>query len=126
MDYYREQYKKRDKQEIQNAIKEIIRSDNGVSNIYDYDDVNDISDFLEYGVEDVEWLRVCNSQIPYTELIDKNAIRDYLVEKNSQYCEKNGLCEICRNPLKRYDLSEEVWGSKQVVGYEYSCEFGCS
>ena len=88
-------------------------------------DDNDICDFLEYNVEDIEWLRCINGQIPYTELIDKNALLSYLENENEKYCNDNGLCVICRNPLIKKEQIEEYWGSKMTIGYDWVCEHEC-
>jgi len=89
-------------------------------------DENNIEDFLEFSVENVEWLRVVNSKISYTELIDKSAFLSYLEGKNEKYCEENGLCIVCRNPLEKFDSYEEVSGSRRLVEIEFRCPYGCS
>ena len=87
---------------------------------------NSIEDFLEYGVESIEWLRVCNSQIQYTELLDKNALQRYFINENEKYCEENGLCTVCRNPLEKFDSYEEVSGSQRLVETDFRCRYGCN
>jgi len=89
-------------------------------------DENNIEDFLEFSVENVEWLRVCNNQIQYTELLDKNAFDEYFKFENDKYCEENGLCTVCRNPLEKFDSYEEVSGSRQLVEIDFRCRYGCN
>ena len=89
-------------------------------------DENNIEDFLEFSVENAEWLRVCNSQIPYTELLDKNALQEYFKSENDKYCKEQGLCAICRNPLEKFDSYEEVSGSQRLIEVEFRCPYGCS
>jgi len=85
-----------------------------------YED-NDISDFLEFGVESIEWLRVCNSQIPYTELLDKNAFHEYFRSENEKYCEEQGICNVCRNPLIEFAEKEDGMTSEKY----WACSYGC-
>ena len=86
------------------------------------DDENKIEDFLEYDVSNIEWLRVCNSQIPYSELLDKNALGEYFKNENKKYCEQNGLCEICRNPLQeRTEYKDGMISEKYWI-----CKYGCN
>jgi len=89
------------------------------------DDTN-IEDFLEYNVSDITWLRVINHQIPYTELINKTGFLNFLISENDKYCEENGLCTICRNPLEKFDSYEEVCGSQRLVESDFRCRYGCN
>ncbi|OHD22841.1 MAG: hypothetical protein A2Y34_04435 [Spirochaetes bacterium GWC1_27_15] len=107
-DQKRNQYKAQEAENIRKTIEWLNREEqNKVNerlgemdmNVCDCDDSNDIENFLEYSVENVEWLRCINGQIPYTELIDKNALLSYLEECNERHCDQNGLCEVCRTPL---------------------------
>ena len=84
-------------------------------------DDNDICDFLEYNVEDIEWLRCINGQISILDLIDKSAFLSYLEDKNEKYCEDNGLCKVCRNPLKEYIEYEDGMPSERY----WACSYGC-
>lgn len=86
---------------------------------------NDISNFLEFNVTDIEWLRVINGKIPYTTLIDKDAFLSYLERENEKYCNDNGLCLVCRNPLVKEQQIEEYCGSKMVVNEYWVCPYGC-
>ena len=88
-------------------------------------DDNDICDFLEYNVEDIEWLRCINGQISILDLIDKSALLSYLEEKNEKYCEELGICTVCRTPLVEKVEYEEIWGSKQVSERYWCCPYGC-
>jgi len=85
-----------------------------------------IEDILEYDVEDISWLMVLNGKIPFTELIDKTAFLEYLENKNNKYCSDNGLCNVCRNPLKEFESYEDVFGSSQLIEREYICQYGCN
>lgn len=79
---------------------------------------DDIENFLEYEVENIEWLRCLNGQIPILDILDKNTIYEYLREQNEKYCEEQSLCPICRNPLKEYKdemINERYW----------ACQYGC-
>ena len=84
-------------------------------------DENNIEDFLEFSVENVEWLRVCNSQIQYTELLDKNALLEYFKSKNDKYCEEQGICNVCRNPLIEFAEKEDGMTSEKY----WTCSYGC-
>ena len=96
-----------------------------VARVSDYCD-NSIEDFLEFGVESIEWLRVVNCQIAFTELLDKNALQEYFKSENEKYCEEQGICNVCRNPLEKFDSYEEVCGSKRLVEIEFRCPYGCN
>ena len=94
--------------------------------MYIMKEVIDIEDFLEYQVDDIMWLRVLSGRVPITELIDKEAFKDFLKSENDQYCNANGLCEECRSPLERFPTYEEVCGSRRLVEVEYRCPHGCN
>jgi len=102
---------------LEKAYKEEILIDNVDYKCKD----NDISDFLEFGVESIEWLRVCNSQITYTELLDKNALQEYFKSENEKYCEEQGICNVCRNPLIEFTEKEDGMTSEKY----WNCSYGC-
>jgi len=56
---------------------------------------------------------------------NKSALLSYLEECNEKYCEDNGLCRSCRNPLKEYESKEELWGSIQTVEELWACPNNC-
>jgi len=82
---------------------------------------NDIENFLEHSVESLEWLRVCNGQIPYTVLLDKNTFKQYFISENERYCDQEGICPECRNPLKEFVEMEDGIISERY----WSCGNGC-
>lgn len=89
------------------------------------EEINDIEDFLEYQVEDIIWLRVANNLVPYTELINRDYLINYIKERNQKFCEDNGLCSECRSPLVERVEFEEIWGSKQESERYWCCPRGC-
>jgi len=79
----------------------------------DNNNENDIEKFLEFEVYNDEWLQCINGEIHLLELIDENAILEYLKEQNQKYCDEHLLCLKCREPLVEYKLSkyEDVYWS---------------
>jgi len=82
---------------------------------------NDISDFLEYDVESLEWLMVINNKVPYTTLFNESAIFDYLNSESEKYCNQEGICHECRSPLKEFIEYEDGMISERYL----ACENGC-
>jgi|GEM_PF-3291939 len=100
------------------SLSEMVMSD------YDNSDF-DIEDLFEYDVSDPLWLRVCNSQIPYTELINKNALLLYLQERNQKYCDEQCLCEVCRSPLVEIEESRGEHFGTNCGEVMWHCPNGC-
>ena len=82
---------------------------------------NDISDFLEYGVESLEWLMVLNNKVPYTTLFNESSIFDYLNSESEKYCDQEGICHECRTPLKEFIEYEDGIISERY----WACGNGC-
>ena len=70
------------------------------------DNENDIENFLEYDVQNDEWLQCINGEIHLLELLDENSILEYLKEKNKKYCDERCLCSKCRETLVEYSQGE--------------------
>ena len=88
-------------------------------------EVTDIEDFFELGVEDKEYLQICNRLIDARRIIDFDSLIDYMREQNVQYCVDNELCEECRSPLQEREQIEEVCGSRMVIGRYLICPNNC-
>ena len=82
---------------------------------------NDIADFLEYGVESLEWLMVLNNKVPYTTLFNESSIFDYLNSESEKYCDQEGICHECRTPLKEFIEYEDGIISERY----WACGNGC-
>jgi len=82
---------------------------------------NDIADFLEYDVESLEWLMVLNNKVPYTTLFNESAIFDYLNSESEKYCNQEGICHECRNPLKEFIEYEDG----RIIERYLACPNGC-
>jgi len=95
--------------------------DNYRGNRIEDEEVTDIEDVLDYSVEDIKWVQVINGKLPYTELISKDALLDFLVSENETYCKENNLCEICRNPLEPITEYEDGMISERY----WACKHGC-
>lgn len=85
---------------------------------------DDIENFLEYNVEDDAWLDACNNITSWTNLIDVDAFREYLLIENEKYCKNNDLCSECRAPLKLFIEHEDICGSMQESERYWSCPSG--
>lgn len=86
---------------------------------------NDIADFLEYDVGDNEWIKLINKEIPIIDLIDENAVYEYILSENIRYCDQEGLCHECREKLVEKIEYEEIWGSRRESERYLVCENGC-
>lgn len=84
-----------------------------------------IDEFLEYNVDDNEWLYIVNGQWPIFDLLDLKSLQRYIEEENERYCEENGLCPVCRASLVEKYRMDEYWGSVQRVFDCYACPNGC-
>ena len=82
---------------------------------------NDIADFLEYGVESLEWLMVLNNKVPYTTLFNESSIFDYLNSESEKYCDQEGICHECRSSLKEFIDYEDG----RIVERYLACPNGC-
>lgn len=102
-------------------------SDMDFSNVtVEYDDRIGIDDlFDEYDVSDPMWLNVCNGKVSYHELINKSALLSYLQMKNDEYCEQNGLCNVCRNPLVEVKEDRGEHFGTDCKEKVLICEYGC-
>lgn len=87
--------------------------------------MDEIEDFLTCSVGDEEYLQVVNGLKMPSTIIDWKYLLQYMTDKNIEYAKENELCETCHSPLKEYKSYEEVWGSKQLVEFEYRCPHGC-
>jgi hypothetical protein len=87
----------------------------------DHKNNNDISNFLEYDVENPEFLEIINGERAYSDIICWNSILQYMTEKNEKFCAEHCLCEICRSELKEY--VERIDGI--ISDMYWSCENGC-
>lgn len=126
LNYYLTQQAENVKRTIERLDGKGVKTDNISDNCNTYDDTDtNIESILDYSVEDIIWVRVLNQQIPYTELINKNAFYDYLNEQNIKYCEDNCLCSVCRTPLVEKVEMEEIWGSMQESERYWHCPYGC-
>ena len=83
--------------------------------------MEDIKDYLNYNIEDIEWLEVLNGKYPLMKLIDRNSLMRYIEFENEKYCLENKLCTSCRTPLETYKHYEDVRGSKQLVEITLEC-----
>lgn len=70
----------------------------------------EIEDILEYDVDSVEWQRVSNGLILWTELINVKAFMKYVKEMNEKYCEDHNLCPVCRSELVEVFEDREHFG----------------
>lgn len=91
----------------------------------EYNDGIGIDDLFEYSVEDQIWINIINEKVHYTEIVDKDALLNYLVECNEKYCNEQGLCHVCRTPLVEKTEMEEIWGSMQTSEKYWCCPNGC-
>ena len=85
-----------------------------------------IEEFMEFSVGDPEYLQICNGLISPIQIIDFQKLRQYMIEKNEEYCKDYGLCEICHSPFIDEKQVEEYWGSRMVIGLNRICPNGCS
>ena len=85
-----------------------------------------IEEFMEFSVGDPEYLQICNGLISPTQAIDFSKLRQYMIEKNEEYCKDYGLCEICHSPFIDEKQVEEYWGYRMVIGLNRICPNGCS
>jgi len=83
--------------------------------------MEDIKDYLNYDVEDDEWLDVLNGKSPLMKLINRTSLMRYIELENEKYCLENNLCTNCRTPLEIYKHYENVRGSKQLVEIRHEC-----
>ena len=86
---------------------------------------NDIENFLEYDVSNDIWMKIINKEIPIIEILDENALYDYLETENDKYCKQEGICPECRGNLVLKVEYEEIWGSKRESERYLVCENGC-
>jgi len=86
---------------------------------------NDIENFLEYDVSNDIWMKIINKEIPIIEILDENALYDYLETENDKYCKQEGICPECRGNLVLKVEYEEIWGSKRELERYLVCENGC-
>jgi len=87
---------------------------------------DNIEEFMEFSVGDPEYLQICNELISPIQAIDFNKLRQYMIEKNEEYCKDYGLCEICHSPFIDEKQVEEYWGYRMVIGLNRVCPNGCS
>ena len=59
-----------------------------------------IEEFMEFSVGDPEYLQICNELISPIQAIDFSKLRQYMIEKNEEYCKDYGLCETCHSELQ--------------------------
>jgi len=85
-----------------------------------------IEEFMEFSIGDPEYLQICNGLISPTQAIDFQKLRQYMIEKNEEYCKDYGLCEICHSPFIDEKQVEEYWGYRMVIGLNRICQNGCS
>jgi hypothetical protein len=80
-----------------------------------------IENFLEYSVENDEWLQILNNPKQLSTIICWDSLYQYMIEKNKEFCDKRCLCESCRSPIK--ENIEYVDGL--ISDIQWSCENGC-
>ena len=85
----RKQEKNRDNERC-NPHKNTVSLDSGI---------NDIKAFLNYNVEDEEWLQVLNGLKTIEIMIDTDELFMYMDASNKDYCNEHNLCEKCRSEL---------------------------
>jgi len=102
-----------------------LKNNIGESESNNDNDGNDIENFLEYDVSNDIWIKFINKEIPLIEILDKNALYDYLETENEKYCKQEGICPECRGNLILKVEYEEIWGSKRESERYLVCENGC-
>ena len=83
--------------------------------------MENIEDYLNYNVEDPEWLEVINGKLSLSQMINSNSLMRYIEIQNEKYCLQNNLCANCRTPLIEHKHYEEVHGSRQLIEITLDC-----
>lgn len=65
----------------------------------------DIEDILTCSIDSPEFLQCCNGLRMISTIIDWKSLLSIMVEKNEEFCESEGLCEICRSELEEKEES---------------------
>jgi len=65
----------------------------------------DIEDIMLCSIESAVFLQAVNGLIDPCNIINKDSLKTTLIEINKEYCESEGLCEICRSELKEVNES---------------------
>jgi hypothetical protein len=82
---------------------------------------NNIDNFLEYSVENDEWLQIINGLRRPSDIICWNSLLQFMTEQNKKFCAKHCLCESCRSELNEYtEYVDEI-----ISDIYHSCPNGC-
>jgi hypothetical protein len=82
---------------------------------------NNIENFLEYSVENDEWLEILNNPKKLSTIVSWDSLFRYMVSEHEKYCAENCLCETCRSELVEY--TEYV--DEKISDMYWSCPNGC-
>jgi len=63
----------------------------------------DLEDILNFPIESPEFLQCCNGLRMTSDIIDFKSLLSIMSDKNEEYCELEGLCEVCRSELEQRD-----------------------
>ncbi len=83
--------------------------------------MENLEDYLDYNVEDPEWLEILNGKLALFQIINRNSLMRYIEFKNEKYCLENNLCTNCRTPLETNKHYEEVFGTRKLIEITMDC-----